>query len=79
MLHEPGAGIPTIADFTAAEDQIELRYEDDGSGEVPALSLDRDDEGATVIRMDGVAVGRLLNGEGLDVHDIILTAVRPAA
>ena len=39
----------------------------------------RDDEGATVIRMDGVAVGRLLNGEGLDVHDIILTAVRPAA
>ena len=79
VLEEPGVGIRTIADYSPAEDRIELRYEDDGSGTVPSLSLDQDDEGATVIRMDGVAVGRFLNAGGLDVNDILLTAVRPAA
>jgi Ca2+-binding RTX toxin-like protein len=79
ILDEPGEGVPTIGDFNADEDQIELRYVDDGSGQPPVLSLDQDDEGGTVIRMDGVAVGRLLSAQGLDVQDILLTAIQPAA
>ena len=79
VLEEPGEGVPTIGDYNATEDQLELRYVDDGSGVPPVLSLDRDDEGATVIRMDGVAVGRLLQAQGLDVGDIVLTAMQPAA
>lgn len=79
VLEEPGEGVPTIGDYNASEDQIELRYVDDGSGVPPVLSLDQDAEGATVIRLDGVAVGRFLEADGLDVHDIILTAIAPAA
>ena len=78
LLDEPGEAVPTIGDFNAAEDQVELRYVDDGDGVPPVLSLDQDAEGATVIRMDGVAVGRFLSAQGLDVQDIILTAVQPA-
>lgn len=79
LLEEPGEGVPTIADYNPDEDRIELRYEDDGSGTLLTLSLDLDDEGATVIRMNGVAMGRLLDGGGLDVNDILLTAVQPSA
>lgn len=80
ILDEPGTGeVPTIADFSAGQDQIELRYEDDGSGEAPVVSLDHETDGGAVIRLDGVAVGRLLDAQGLDVHDIVLTAMRPAA
>ena len=82
LLDEPGvagAEVPTIGDFSAAADQIELRYEDEGNGIEPVISLERDAEGATVIRMDGVPVGRLLNAQDLDVNDIVLTAVRAAA
>ena len=39
-----GETVPIIGDFNAEEDQIELRYEDDGSGLPPVLSLDQDDE-----------------------------------
>ena len=80
VLDDPGTGsVPTIGDYNGAEDRIELRYEDDGSGTQPVLSLDHDTEGAAVIRMDGVAVGRLMNAQALDLRDIVLTPVQPAA
>ena len=81
VLDDPGTGgVPTIGDHNGAEDRIELRYEDDGSGTQPVLSLDHDTEGAAVIRMDGVAVGRLMNAQGAGSGETsMLTPVQPAA
>lgn len=78
MLDEPGTTVPTIGDFDGASDRLELRYEAAPDEPEPVVTLDHAEDGATVIRLDGEAVGRLLNAQGLRVEDIALSRLDPA-
>lgn len=78
-LEDPGETVPLIGDFDPDQDRLELRYEDDGDGIPPEVTLDLHPDGSTLVRMDGLAVGKLLGVQGLRVSDITLTAIRPAA
>ncbi|MFG6079731.1 calcium-binding protein [Paracoccus litorisediminis] len=72
VLQEPGQTSPVIGDYNPAEDIIELRWHG-AEQHVPTVTLERGDDGSALIRIDGQAVGRVLNGEGLDLRDIVLT------
>lgn len=78
VLDEPGTTVPTIGDFDGASDRLELRYEAAPDEPEPMVTLDHAEDGATVIRLDGEAVGRLLNAQGLRVEDIALSRLDPA-
>ena len=78
VLDEPGTTVPTIGDFDGASDRLELRYEAAPDEPEPVVTLDHAEDGATVIRLDGEAVGRLLNAQGLRVEDIALSRLDPA-
>lgn len=79
VLEEPGVTVPVIGDFSPAEDVIELRWHGEADEPEPHLSLDRNDDGSVLIRMDGEGVGRVLNGAGLELRDILLTRIAPGA
>ena len=66
VLDEPGTTVPTIGDFDGASDRLELRYEAAPDEPEPVVTLDHAEDGATVIRLDGEAVGRLLAGGPLE-------------
>ncbi|WP_409927861.1 calcium-binding protein [Paracoccus sp. P2] len=74
-LDDPGETLPVIADFDRQLDRIELRYHGDGAD--PVVALEREADGSAVIRVDGVAVGRVLQAEGLRAADIALTRIAP--
>ncbi|WP_258553402.1 calcium-binding protein [Paracoccus pantotrophus] len=74
-LDDPGETLPVIADFDRHLDRIELRYHGDGAD--PVVALEREADGSAVIRVDGVAVGRVLQAEGLRAADIALTRIAP--
>lgn len=74
-LDDPGETLPVIADFDRQLDRIELRYRGDGAD--PVVALEHETDGSAVIRVDGVAVGRVLQAEGLRVADIALTRIAP--
>lgn len=76
VLQEPGAFVPVIGDFDMAEDVIELRWQGRAEDGVPVISIERDDDGSALIRLDGEAVGRVTNGAGLRVGDIVLTRLQ---
>lgn len=78
-LQVPGEQVPIIADFDALQDRIELRYQEAGHGAPPLLTLERDADGSAMIRLDGVAVGRVLQAAGLRAADIALTRIDPGA
>jgi len=75
LLDEPGSGMPEIGDYRAGEDIIELRWHGDAHEPEPLLTLDRDRDGATVIRLDGEAIGRVLGAGGVQLRDILMTRV----
>ena len=77
VLDEPGDTVPIIGDYNRAEDVIELRFRADDDEPDPFVTLERGDDGSTLIRLDGAAVGRVLGQTGLRAEDIILTRLQP--
>ncbi|GLK66245.1 hypothetical protein GCM10017635_37220 [Paracoccus kondratievae] len=66
-----------IADFNPREDRIELRYQDDGSGTEPVVTVERDENDAAVIRVDGVIICEVQNAPNLRAEDILLNQIKP--
>ena len=77
LLDEPGVGMVEIGDYDPVEDRIELRWPGNEGDPPPEVRLEPDGNGATIIRLDGEAVGRVLGAEGLTLSDIILTRITP--
>lgn len=74
QLEEPGQTVPVIGDYNPVDDIIELRWHETGQ-QIPIVTLECGDDGSALIRVDGQAVGRVLNAEGLDLRDIVLIRV----
>ncbi|WP_313348513.1 calcium-binding protein [Paracoccus sp. (in: a-proteobacteria)] len=76
-LDDPGENLPVIADFDPHQDRIELRWQDLGDGTPPVVVLEREADGSAMLRLDGLAVARVLLADGLRVADITLTRIAP--
>lgn len=71
VLRQVAGEVPVIADFDGSEDQIVLHLPVE-MGEDPQVALDREPDGTWLLRVNGEAVGRLLQDGGLRVEDIAL-------
>ncbi|MFV0385239.1 calcium-binding protein [Paracoccus sp. (in: a-proteobacteria)] len=63
--------LPVIADFDHREDQIELHMPDNVADNA-RIALRPQADGGVVIQVNGASVGRLLQGDGLTVEDIVI-------
>lgn len=66
---DPGPLAPIIADYDPDADRIALRIDLAPGESAPRIALARDDEGMTLILVDGIAYGRVMGG-GLVVEDL---------
>ncbi|WCR10256.1 calcium-binding protein [Paracoccus stylophorae] len=71
VLKEVSGIVPIIADFSAEEDVIHLHLGPDVPDDVQ-IGLREDLDGSTLIEVNGAAVGRLLQAEGLRPEDIVV-------
>ncbi|MDS9466752.1 hypothetical protein RGQ15_04035 [Paracoccus sp. MBLB3053] len=67
--------MPIIGDYDPAEDRIELIWRGTEDAPVPLVEIEHADDGSALIRMDGEAMARVLNGAGLRAEDILLRRV----
>ncbi|WP_304616816.1 calcium-binding protein [Paracoccus sp. (in: a-proteobacteria)] len=75
VLRQIPQGMPTIADYDAAEDQIHLHLSET-IAPTAQLTLRQDLDGTYLLEVNGQSVGRLLQHGGLRLEDIRIVAVR---
>lgn len=69
ILRDTGQGLPIIADFDAAQDQVVLHLDAETARDAD-ITLHQDQDGTYLLGVNGHAVGRFLQGGGLTVGDI---------
>lgn len=69
--------VPTLGQFDPAEDRIEVVLPA-GYGHPGDLTLEPDDDGSVLLRLDGTAIARVLQTDVASLQDLSLTTVRAA-
>lgn len=71
VLRPIESDLPIIADFDNDEDVLHLHLPEGMSGDVRVM-LHQDHDGSTIVQLNGQAVARLLQAEGLSAGDIVV-------